>query len=45
MGVVVNLNEGPKKAASLTRLAALTRDDLAAVNKQILQSMESPVAA
>jgi octaprenyl-diphosphate synthase len=44
MGIVVNISEGPKNAPSLENLTRLTRDDLVAVNKQIVQSMESPVA-
>lgn len=42
MGVVVNL-DGDRKKPSLDTLTALVRDDLKAVNEQIILRMDSPV--
>ena len=42
MGVVVNL-DGDRKKSSLDALTALVRDDLKAVNEQIILRMDSPV--
>ena len=42
MGVVVNL-DGDRKKPSLDALTALVRDDLKAVNEQIILRMDSPV--
>jgi octaprenyl-diphosphate synthase len=43
MGVVVNLDKGREPSPSLDSLTKLTESDLRAVNKQIVQSMASPV--